>query len=217
MLDMGTEGRVLPRRLVKSEAVDSTGELARRVAAGEAEAVTLLYERMVPGLRLFFRARRLDEMEAEDFAQEAFLEALERLRAGALDEPACFAGYLRTIAQRLYYGHLERRKRGPVEADDHVLACTVADTRSNPEQDVMVGDRRRLALEVLAGMSRREREVLTRFYLWEQDAETICREMGLTEDQFRLLKSRAKAKFGERGQRRLKSTLRRQAGRIQAA
>jgi hypothetical protein len=33
--------------------------------------------------------------------------------------------------------------------------------------------------------------------------EEICVEMGLTETQFRLLKSRAKARFGELGKRRL--------------
>jgi len=49
-----------------------------------------------------------------------------------------------------------------------------------------------------------EREILRRFYLEEQTQEQICAEMGLTETQFRLLKSRAKARFGELGRRRLR-------------
>jgi RNA polymerase sigma-70 factor (ECF subfamily) len=44
---------------------------------------------------------------------------------------------------------------------------------------------------------------LTRFYLKEQPQEQICREMDLSETQFRLLKSRAKAKFGEIGRKSL--------------
>jgi hypothetical protein len=39
--------------------------------------------------------------------------------------------------------------------------------------------------------------------LKEQPQEQICREMDLTETQFRLLKSRAKAKFGEIGKKKL--------------
>ena len=42
-----------------------------------------------------------------------------------------------------------------------------------------------------------------RFYLREQTPEEICDEMGLTETQFRLLKSRAKARFAELGRKKL--------------
>jgi RNA polymerase sigma-70 factor (ECF subfamily) len=52
-------------------------------------------------------------------------------------------------------------------------------------------------------LSDRDREILTRFYLDEQTQEQICGEMNLTETQFRLLKSRAKARFGELGRRKL--------------
>jgi RNA polymerase sigma-70 factor (ECF subfamily) len=39
--------------------------------------------------------------------------------------------------------------------------------------------------------------------LKEQSQGQICREMDLSETQFRLLKSRAKAKFGEIGKKAL--------------
>jgi len=41
----------------------------------------------------------------------------------------------------------------------------------------------------------KEREVLVRFYLDEQDGDTIQREMGLSATQYRLLKSRSKQKL----------------------
>jgi len=49
----------------------------------------------------------------------------------------------------------------------------------------------------------RDREILTRFYLQEQTQEEICAEMNLSDTQFRLLKSRAKARFGELGRKKL--------------
>ena len=55
--------------------------------------------------------------------------------------------------------------------------------------------------KVLQKVSRRDREILIRYYLLEQTQEEICSEMNLTETQFRLLKSRAKARFGELGRR----------------
>ncbi len=54
---------------------------------------------------------------------------------------------------------------------------------------------------MLTSISRRDREILQRFYVDEQSQETICAEMGLTYNQFRLLKSRAKARFGDLGRR----------------
>jgi RNA polymerase sigma-70 factor, ECF subfamily len=56
---------------------------------------------------------------------------------------------------------------------------------------------------VLRNLSWRDREILTRFYLRGESQERVCSEMNLTGTQFRLLKSRAKARFGELGKRRL--------------
>ena len=55
----------------------------------------------------------------------------------------------------------------------------------------------------LVVLSSRDREILTRFYLQEESQEEICIEMTLTETQFRLLKSRAKSRFGELGKKKL--------------
>lgn len=60
-----------------------------------------------------------------------------------------------------------------------------------------------IAKTVLQGISRRDREILTRFYLLEETQEQICEGMNLSETQFRLLKSRAKARFGDLGRRKL--------------
>jgi RNA polymerase sigma-70 factor (ECF subfamily) len=59
---------------------------------------------------------------------------------------------------------------------------------------------------VLDSLSKRDRDILVRFYLNEEPQEQICREMALTETQFRLLKSRAKARFGEIGKKKLSSS-----------
>jgi len=54
----------------------------------------------------------------------------------------------------------------------------------------------------LAEMRTRDRELLVRFYLENQTREQICEEMGLTETQYRLFKSRAKGKLIAAVQRR---------------
>jgi DNA-directed RNA polymerase specialized sigma24 family protein len=76
----------------------------------------------------------------------------------------------------------------------------VADQRQSPEELAMIRQKAKLMKAVLAQMPERQREVLERFYLHEQTPEQICQEMSLTETQFRLMRSRAKAAFGTRGQ-----------------
>ena len=80
----------------------------------------------------------------------------------------------------------------------------VCDERSNPEEDAIERQRVEIMKRVLHSISPRDREILTRFYLLNQTQEEICLEMHLTGTQFRLLKSRAKARFGELGRRRLR-------------
>jgi DNA-directed RNA polymerase specialized sigma24 family protein len=76
-------------------------------------------------------------------------------------------------------------------------------TPSTPEQAAIFREREDLIKKVLSELSDRDREILTRFYLKEQSESKICLEMVLTETQFRLLKSRAKARFGDLGKKKL--------------
>jgi len=92
-----------------------------------------------------------------------------------------------------------QQRRSRVEFDDSLFS--VSDWRDNPESSVIARQRAEIARKVLDGVSRRDREILKRFYVLEQAQEQICAEMGLTYNQFRLLKSRAKARFGELGKK----------------
>jgi hypothetical protein len=56
---------------------------------------------------------------------------------------------------------------------------------------------------MLAAMSARDREVLMRFYLQGQAAERIQADLGVTETEFRRIKSEAKASFTARAQQRI--------------
>ena len=75
------------------------------------------------------------------------------------------------------------------------------DGKNNPEESVISEQRTALMREALSCIPPRDREILTRFYIHEQPQEQICSEMNLSETQFRLLKSRAKTRFGELGRR----------------
>jgi DNA-directed RNA polymerase specialized sigma24 family protein len=83
------------------------------------------------------------------------------------------------------------------------LGMSISVQEPDPERRAIERQNMDLARRVLNGVPKRDREVLIRFYLREQSADEICQEMDLTETQFRLIKSRAKIRFGELGKTRL--------------
>ena len=112
-------------------------------------------------------------------------------------------GFVRTVVRRQVAAYIDdavHSRRDELNLD---VGVRVADRRNNPEQTAVFRQKVELMLEVLRSLSARDREILTRFYLDEESQESICQEMGLSETQFRLLKSRAKARFGEIGKRKL--------------
>jgi putative toxin-antitoxin system antitoxin component (TIGR02293 family) len=73
----------------------------------------------------------------------------------------------------------------------------------NPKEALAFRERIELMARVLRELPVRDREVLTRIYLYEQSPDQVCSEMSLTETQFRLLISRVKARFGRLARARL--------------
>jgi RNA polymerase sigma-70 factor (ECF subfamily) len=177
-------------------------ELVHRIQSGATDGMAELYQLFSRGVR-FYLCRQLGSQELDDKVHDTFLVVVQAIRRGELREPHRLMGFVRTVVRRQVAAHIDKvvqNRRDQAEFDSSLL---VPDPRSNPEEDAIFHQRIRLIRQVLGEMSERDREILTRFYLYEQSQEQICREMALTETQFRLLKSRAKARFGELGKKKL--------------
>jgi RNA polymerase sigma factor (sigma-70 family) len=173
--------------------------LVQRIRENDGAAMGELYGIFAKGIR-YFLLRNLGPQDLDDKVHDCFLIVAQAIRNGDLREPNRLMGYVRTVVKRQIAGSIDiavhqRRKR--VEFDDSLFS--VSDGKDNPESTLLARQRVEIARKVLSGVSRRDREILKRFYLLEQSQEQICREMGLSYNQFRLLKSRAKARFGELG------------------
>jgi RNA polymerase sigma-70 factor (ECF subfamily) len=176
-------------------------QLVQRVHAGEPAAMEELYGIFAKGIR-YFLLRNLGPDDLDDKVHDCFVIVTQAIRNGDLREPDRLMGYVRTVVKRQIAGSIDiavQQRRNRVEFDDSLFS--VSDWRDNPESSVMSRQRADIARRVLEGVSRRDREILQRFYVLEQTQEQICEEMGLTYNQFRLLKSRAKARFGELGKK----------------
>lgn len=178
------------------------GELVAKVKAGEDQGMEQLYKLFSRGIR-YYLCRQLGPQELEDKVHDTFLIVVNAIRRGDLREPERLMGFVRTVVRRQVAAYIESAVHTRREQADLETGITVADRKQNPEQEAILRQKTALMKSVLESLSQRDRDILVRFYLMEQPQEQICREMSLTETQFRLLKSRAKAKFGEIGKKKL--------------
>ena len=180
-------------------------KLVEQVKAGEAAGLERLYQLFSRGIR-YYLCRQLGPDELEDRVHDTFLIVVQALREGDLREPERLMGFVRTIVRRQVATFIDEAVHNRREKTDLDSGFSVADRKRNPEQEAIARQKAELMKSVLNSLSQRDRDILVRFYLQEQPQDQICREMSLTETQFRLLKSRAKAKFGEIGKKKLSNT-----------
>lgn len=197
----GNNGEPLDHKQIQR--VDWAG-LVRRIEAHDPGGDDELYRIFFRGVR-FYVFRQLGPNDIEDKVHDIFLIVLQAIRRGDLRDPERLMGFVRTITQRQVAAHIHQaiqNRNEHVDLDGAVLY----DPREDPEAALNARQREELMTAVLREISSRDREILTRFYLKEQTQEEICHEMNLTETQFRLLKSRAKARFAELGKKKMSRT-----------
>lgn len=183
-------------------AVIDWNALVEQVKSGDDAGMEQLYKLFSRGIR-YYLCRQLGPQELEDKVHDTFLIVVNAIRRGDLREPDRLMGFVRTVVRRQVAAYIETAVHTRREQTDLETGVTVADRTQNPEQEAMMREKAALMKSALGALSARDREILVRFYLQEQPQEQICEQMGLTETQFRLLKSRAKAKFGEIGRKKL--------------
>ena len=177
-------------------------DLVERIRTSRTDGMAELYELFSKGIR-FYLCRQLGPQELDDKVHDTFVVVVQAIRRGELREPQRLMGFVRTIVRRQVAAHIDKVVHDRRDQQDMESTVRIADPRGNPEDAAIFRQRNELIQKVLKELGIRDREILTRFYLREQSQEQICTEMCLSETQFRLLKSRAKARFGELGKKKL--------------
>jgi RNA polymerase sigma factor (sigma-70 family) len=135
---------------------------------------------------------------------DTILAVVSSIRNNQLQDPARLPGYLHTSARRQMAAYIGEAVHNRAESTDLVSAESVHDSGATPEQAAIEGQQREMARRLLASLPAIDRQILLRFYYQGQKPQEICRDLRLTETQFRLRKSRAKKRFEEITRKTLK-------------
>ena len=167
-----------------------------RIRAGDPEAESELVSRYGRGVSMLIHRSSSDSSAVDDLYQQTFQIALEKIRRGDVREPEKLSGFIVSLARNLVIDHFRktasRRTTGPSEGIE------AADPAPGPLESLMTVERAALVRRVLSILpSERDREVLFRFYLAEDEKDAICRDLGLSSLHFNRVLFRARERYRE--------------------
>jgi DNA-directed RNA polymerase specialized sigma24 family protein len=118
------------------------------------------------------------------------IQVVEQLRNGDLREPNRLPGYVHIIVTRYLIKRFEKQREML-----NIDKLAIPSATPSAEVSLAAKERQEIAARVLRSMGARDREMLIRCFLQEQTPEEIRDAMGISETVYRLVKSRARARF----------------------
>jgi RNA polymerase sigma-70 factor, ECF subfamily len=171
-------------------------ELIAEIQGGNVQAEEEFVNRYRRGILMILRRSHGAVGAAEDLCQDTLRIALDSIRRGEIIDPDRLSGFVCGIARNLATNYARRAARRETSTDDSEL-YSLSPVSPPAQLDELLRAEQihavRRVLEELPGD--RDRELLYRFYIAEEDKESICRDLGLTSLHFNRVLFRARERY----------------------
>jgi RNA polymerase sigma-70 factor (ECF subfamily) len=185
------------------ETANQGQDWATRIESGDPAAEAELVAHYQRAVSLVLLRRTGKPHLAKDLSQDTFVVVLRRLRAGELNNPNALSTFIRQTAVNISIDHFRREQRYVSQEDDVISLHSAHEDRR--AQEIDNATTRAMLDEALAQLSiSRDRDILRRFYLQDEDKDSICRDLGLSAAHFDRVLYRAK--------QRMRQLIKQQAG-----
>lgn len=172
-------------------------DLVSAIRAGDRQAEERLVELFGRGVSIILDRHTGGGPEAQDLFQDTFRLVLEKLRRGELREPPKLPGFVAQIARGLAIEHYRRQRRRKTEPAGDDLPIVPAPDAS-PLTQLLAEENAALVRRVIQDLANaRDRQILVRFYLAEEDKDRIASDYGLTGLQLNRVLHRARQRYKE--------------------
>jgi len=175
----------------RDEAITAT-DLVRRIQGGDKSAETELVERYQERLRHVLLNQMANRDDVEDVMQTTFSVVIVKLRERGIDEPARLGGFIYGVAKNIRLANWSEQTKHQHEPELEF----VNDESPGPEQQISSMDTTRIVRQLLGELGEeRDRQILIRIYVYEQDKELVCRELNIDQSHLRKVLYRAKRRL----------------------
>lgn len=171
-------------------------ELVQRIRDGDRQAETAMVERYSRGVRFVLLGLTKDPSYADDLHQETFRLVVEKVRRGELREPESLPAFIRQLARNLFIADYRKKARGPEinSVDDQVFVPP--DPGPSPLAHLLHKERAGIVRTLLEELKPvRDREILIRYFIAEQEKDEICADFGLSSRHFNRVLHRARQRL----------------------
>lgn len=159
-----------------------------------ASDVTL--QQLRSGVLFLLRRKVREPALAEDLCNEAFRIVLERLRRQPLEDPTRIAAFLAQTVRNLVTADRRKAARQRTVTGEQAVIDDFPDAESDPAATLQSQIRARAVRQVLREMPAvRDRQLLVRHYLHDEDMADIRRDLGLTQEHCNKVIFRARERF----------------------
>jgi RNA polymerase sigma-70 factor, ECF subfamily len=170
-------------------------ELVSRIRSGERSAEDELVRRYSRGVSFVIRQSISDNSLAEDIYQDSFRLVLEKVRAGEVRDPDRLSGFVCSLVRNLVLDQFRKASRRS-ERQPQDFEQPIASSEPSQLDQLLRQEQGNLARQILAALpSDRDRKVLYRFYIADDDKEDICADLGITSLHFNQILCRARERY----------------------
>jgi RNA polymerase sigma-70 factor (ECF subfamily) len=172
------------------------GELVARIIAGEKAAESELIQQYSRGVSVILNRATGDPSVSEDLSQETFRITLEKIRAGEVREPERLSGFIVSLAKNLASEYFRKSRRTEGFADPDAVYL-IPESAPNQLDRLLQAEKAKIVRRVLSELSGRDRQILERFYIAEDDKDQICADLQLSSLHFNRVLYRARERYRE--------------------
>jgi len=163
------------------------------LAGRDADAENFLVAYFSRPVRLKLRHALRSAELVQDAHQETFLRVLRYFHQGkTLDNPGSLPGFVFSVCRNVALEFLRSHTRHPQLPENGPEA---PDPHCGPEAQAVSEQRRKMVAEVLNEMPEKDRILLRRVCLDEEDKDKVCLEFQVDRNYLRVLLHRAKREF----------------------
>jgi RNA polymerase sigma-70 factor (ECF subfamily) len=139
------------------------------------------------------RARLRSPELIQDACQETFLRVIRYFSSGkTLDNPSSLPGFVHSVCHNVALEFLRSHTRQTQIPEN---APEAEDSSPGPDRQFAAGERSELVGRVLGEMKEKDRQLLRRVFLDEEDKDLVCREFQVDRNYLRVLLHRARNRF----------------------
>lgn len=179
-----------------SNETELTG-LVKRIIAGDSTAEEEVVRRYKQGVAIIIDQIVRSPSVTEDVSQDTFRIVLEKIRHGDVREPERLSGFVCSVARNAAIQHIRRARRlNSQEAIGNVEQ--IPDPAPSQLEQMLKQEKAGIVRQIINELKiERDRELLLRYYISEEDKDRICADLNLTRAQFNNVIFRATKRFKE--------------------